>query len=88
MISRIAKPKIQLLVRRDVSREELLYSMGVMLFLIAWTIIALSSWIFISLSNSAEWIRIGTAVVIVGSQFSILYVFGIVIPSHIWRKNK
>jgi len=53
-----------------------------------WNLIAVSTYIFLAYYiGFAEWIKIGIALSVVGSSFALIYIFLVIIPDHIWRRQ-
>lgn len=65
-----------------------LYAICSIIFLGTWQMVALCAYIFLASTGIAEWVKTGFALAIVGSSFALIYILLVIIPDHIWRKDK
>jgi len=68
--------------------SERLYTICAVILWGTWNIIAVCAYIFLYNIGMAEWVRIGVALAIIASSFALIYVLLIIIPDHIWRRQK
>ena len=84
-IKGIELPRIHL---REMSWRESLYMVSAIMFYVTWNLVIIAVFILLRPLIASEWIAVILSLMLVGSLGAVIYILAIVIPDHIWRRQK